>query len=1305
MTIKPQFNPEQEAAILCRENAVVAAGAGSGKTLVLASRFARLVTEENYRVSEILTLTFTNKATAQMHRRIYAMLKEIAMTDSGDKGKRAQRALSEFSYARIQTLDSYSSSLLRQCASRYGVAPNFIIDQERCRSLANEESLEFLISHRHHPALERLYSGKKPSEIAENIFTDVLLYYTPIDKELNSEAKDAAAQFDIICAEWEKQRAAINGLLREMNECLAESPDMKPDLVPILQEYANDLFPTESEIRTYLDTILSLPPDDCISAAEAHPLQKKLLNLQRLIVKIAAISLSKGKPANNPVKEIIRQMRSQIIDQFTSLVVSCMQAGLTCSLMALIGGLQNRYLKKKRSEGILTFSDVARLSRTILLEQKDIRQSEKESFKAIMIDEFQDNNDLQKDILFLLAERLDMLGDSLPDPRDICPGKLFFVGDEKQSVYLFRGADVSVFRKLKNDLHGKELQGKELQGKALPLSINYRSAPALIGAFNTIFGGSDYDPNGKTYTPRQNASHPAGQNDKQDAKQNARHPAVFIPSGSGDMPLYEANYNPLVAGKTGDGKLAVCIFDETDSGEAESETDDETQGSSLKAVEIEARFVAGQVLALLEEKDESGKAKYQPGDIAILFRKRSPQHLFEKHLKQLGIPYANEDLGSFFFGGPVNDIMSVLRLVAYPLDKVAYAEMLRSPFAGLSLPGLSACLSAYDQCQQPFSDLQSFPDAPPPAEPFSLSEADRFKYLQGQKVYRLMCDKARRESISSLVSELWYGQGYRYETEWNREVQAYCELYDYLFHLAALADAENSGLAAFTDYIQALRDGEDKLSDLEIPLERPSAVQLLTIHKSKGLEFPVVFLCCCGYKSKGERSGAVYDSGDTGLSIAPPPPAGLAAMPNKKVKNNFFWERSKAEAEQKRTAELRRLLYVGMTRAEKELYLSGCLKMGKNDKSKQYESSQDIIAKTHIYIANQKTKQNDDDKNLFLGDSIIDDDTFFGLCLPAFASHIQDSLSGNAPAFFTLDEIPSHEGKKAISRNAASLTDNLSISPNAAFANDRAGLNAFFEKAAPFYRDATVLSTPNVKNNHLTPTSLKNLFNDERYVESTILPNAEFSGEGAGDVFAKVDSLLARFAAKEEDEANEVGEFNAGSFGTIAHKCAEALLGGKEPAMPPDFAGFLTIKESDALLEAGKKLAERFIRSPLGKMAKSAQWRESEFPFRTLLRGERGNNAGGSIVGGSIVGGDNTDGNDADNNDVFVNGVIDLMFETADTLHVLDFKTDSRENPGEHAAQLACYYRAARDLFPLKNCRIWLYYFRTGHAVEVVFSD
>ena len=93
--------------------------------------------------------------------------------------------------------------------------------------------------------------------------------------------------------------------------------------------------------------------------------------------------------------------------------------------MSLLAELQNLYLDRKRTEGVLTFRDVANLSRTILIEQEDIRQDEKESFKAIMIDEFQDNNELQRDLLFLLAEKQEIINKEVPPAEDLCPGKLF----------------------------------------------------------------------------------------------------------------------------------------------------------------------------------------------------------------------------------------------------------------------------------------------------------------------------------------------------------------------------------------------------------------------------------------------------------------------------------------------------------------------------------------------------------------------------------------------------------------------------------------------------------------------------------------------------------------------------------------------------------------------------------------------------------------------------------------------------------------------------------------------------------------
>ncbi|MDR0487138.1 MAG: UvrD-helicase domain-containing protein [Treponema sp.] len=1213
----PQLNEEQRTAAFYNGNAVVAAGAGSGKTMVLAARFAWLLTEKGYRVDEILTLTFTTKAAAQMYRRIHSLLSEIAEKETGIGADRARQALDNFIHARIQTLDSYSTALVRQCAPRYGISPEFKIDQARCYEIALEESLPFLIANRRHPAIERLYSDNKPKDIARNIFADTLFSYCHIDRERDFLA-DMKMQFDIVLREWKEQCGQLTAVLTETENLIFDTPDLLPELGSLMETCRNKkiVIPEFSEIRSFFEFLLNVPPESCIEKAESHPLQDALTTPLYFLAKICRLDLKKGKRFENPVKEKVREIRG-IFGKFSSLTVFCMQAGFIFSVMSLLAKLQQRYLARKRSEGVLTFRDVANLSRTILIEQEDIRQSEKESFRAIMIDEFQDNNELQKDLLFLLAEKHEISGKGVTSAEDICPDKLFFVGDEKQSIYLFRGADVSVFRRLKD----------EIKSADIPLKINYRSAPQLIGAFNAIFGGSDFDPFGK-------------------APLSAM-PSVFAPS-SASLPFYEAAYTPLEAGKEGNGKLSLCILDKNDNAPPSNEADER-----LPADENEARFVAGRIKDLLDEKTETGGQKYQPGDIAILFRARSPQRLFEKHLRLFDIPYVSEDTNDFFYGGPVNDIISVLRLAAHPLDSAAYAEMLRSPFAGLSLPGLAVCLSIFMKTEnpEPFND-----------DPLShLNPEDQDKYRCGQKIYSSICGKIAGESISSLVSELWYNEGYRYETEWNPQISVYREIYDYLFHLAVRADAANQGLAAFTDSMCALRDSGGRLTDIEIPLEHTSGVNLSTIHKSKGLEFPIVFLCCCGKHSQTDTAGEVFFSNEAGIVFSPPMPPACYAIPG--IRNNFFWEQSIAEAKRKRTAELRRLLYVGMTRAEKELYLTGSLDI--RDRTEKDNFS--------LKIKNYIERRCNDSEVPVYGDSILDNDTFFGLFLPSVISHIPpDGLAGNS-GFFTLDPIPvyTEDGIREWETGSGDLP------------NDQNGLNAFFEKIELFYRDAEVMETPVLHDNHVTPVSLRGGYDGEpadepedHLASRDFFINRDFSGEKSDDVFGKVNSILERLS---ENSDNNGERFNSGSFGTIAHICVEALLNGKEPAIPSNISGFLTPAVNNALLEAGKELALRFLNSPLGKFAEKANLCESEFAFRSIIKDRSGK-------------------------EIFISGTVDLFFEKDDFIHVVDFKTDSRETPKEHIAQMSCYYRAVSTLFAKpakKGCRVWLYYLRTGHAMEV----
>jgi ATP-dependent helicase/nuclease subunit A len=424
----------------------------------------------------------------------------------------------------------------------------------------------------------------------------------------------------------------------------------------------------------------------------------------------------------------------------------------------------------------------------------------------------------------------------------------------------------------------------------------------------------------------------------------------------------------------------------------------------------------------------------------------------------------------------------------------------------------------------------------------------------------------------------------------------------------------------------------------------------MTIHKSKGLEFPVVFLCSCGKKSQNDSCDIVYLSPTAGIVFSPPSPPELRHITGRRT--NYFWHKENDETRRRRTAELRRLLYVGMTRAEKELYITGSI-----DIEIQEHHDFPLCLKKHI------EKQCEKNENFIEGDTILDNDTFFGLLLPVIASHIPYST------FFNLEEI-CHLTEEYVRREEAAFKGSK-------IKNNKKGLCDFIKNIEPYYKNKEIIKTPLLQDNHLTPVSLKREEDKgDEILGRDFCISKEFSGEKSEDIFERVDALLERFSQK-DDYSNE--RFNSGSFGTIAHICVESRLNGEEPAIPPNISGLITPNEYSTLLEAGNEIASRFIISPLGMIAKKAAFRESEFSFRSIVKNRKGK-------------------------EIFVNGTIDLFFEDEGVIHIVDFKTDSKESPGEHTAQMTSYYHAISTLFKKKKkkqCRVWLYYLRSGHAVEM----
>ncbi|GHV25206.1 hypothetical protein FACS189498_3230 [Spirochaetia bacterium] len=815
--ILAELDSEQRQAASVSVNAVVAAGAGSGKTKVLAARYAWLVMDRKIPVDQILTLTFTNKAVSEMYSRIYDLL------SSEQTNTEARQAIANFHEARISTLDSFSALIARQAARRYGITPEFKIDDAAVRELALSLSLPFVLEHRDNPELQMLLADKKIRRVAEELFAGTVLAYSPITRLLDFSGFIKKQQDELV-KQWNIKTAAAENLI----------DTIKTEMGGVTKK--------TGALYTNLQTILrkkspGIPGIENIFNGD-NARRKDFSAYFEFLAELKSVSLVGGHSDEfSLIKDSIKELREPLYGELESIANMALQNNITKAVFPLVGKFQNQFNRKKREAGILTFNDIACLAVDALSDHPDIRQVYKDSSRAIMVDEFQDNNSLQRDLIFLLAEKPERAAQGIPRPEELTHDKMFFVGDEKQSIYRFRGADVSVFRRLAKDLSGSGAPA----GKSLSLVHNYRSNPRLIEAFNRIFGGTPPDI-----------------------------PGVFL-GDDAERADYEAGYirlNPPDSieneNKNNAPLLTFCFLDKG--------ALDKNDSEGLDHAELEAAFIAAKIRHLVDEEckiqvREDGETVSRPcayGDFAVLQRSYSHQNLLEKQLKLFGIPFNADRPAGLFNDAPVNDLYHLLRLLAYPLDRFSYAAVIRSPFFRLSDETLTICL--LDTVAPPFDEAL---EGNIPAE-------EREKFQAARRHFNGLSAEASTLSVTELLTKLWFDEAYRYETIWTASAQIYSGLFDLFFEIARKSDESGKGLPDFIDHVSALISMEERADDLDIPSEDEIGVRLMSIHKSKGLEFPVVFVYNGGGKGANvTNTESVFFSNEWGLSLNLPQPNGL----------------------------------------------------------------------------------------------------------------------------------------------------------------------------------------------------------------------------------------------------------------------------------------------------------------------------------------------------------------------------------------------------------------------------------------------
>ena len=817
------ISEEQRAAIFSDTSTVVSAGAGSGKTTVLSLRFVRLVLSGKAHSDEILTLTFTKKAAAEMYERIYSLL----VLAAADDPMVAEDLAEHFPKARISTMDSFWSEIARTDSLSFGVMRDFQsleaeegaaedLVREVYESLQEEDELKegFMI-------LSSLYRNTELLDLFARIALEETDILTAFDRTKNASSYKA-----IIALLENRITSTASYIFRSLASLDEANPEngQHAEIQRALEAYSNGDYSALpglnlNKLRKAADRELR----DFIKENDCKAFFESLKALQAL------------KETENEAEAV-----SSVIDSFVSRVQS-----------------------RKRLLGMLTYRDTESMCREVLLTNLDVRDYYKSCFRYIMVDEFQDNNSRQRDLLYLLAERKDAHSASIPDVEDIERGKLFFVGDDKQSIYYFRGADVSVFRSLRSDI-------RKMGGVNLSLSANYRSEPALILHFNRVF----------------ESVFAAGPSDEDMESEAFMSTLTGVPYMS-----FHASSETIKAREAKAGVSPVIelyAIDSSAQGEGDASAED---SEALFIARRIAEMVGGDGYLIPDGKGGLRRPSYS--DIAVLLRTTAPQMPIERAFRLCGIPYTVQESTSATIEGVGWDIYAFLQLLVYPEDRLSYMAVLRSPFARISDEGL---LFLADDDSAAFASEPSFP-----------SERDREAFENVRLLYCHLRGMVGRCRISQIISRLFHESGYSVYLHSSPYLEAYEEHFSYLWAAAELFDGSGRPLTAFLDYLRPLIGQAGKLRNASVQHLEMDGVQIMTIHRSKGLQFPIVFLADADHGSGNQegRNHLVVLDGKYPC-IMPDLTEGC---------QNLILHELALFRQRRENAELRRLLYVALTRA------------------------------------------------------------------------------------------------------------------------------------------------------------------------------------------------------------------------------------------------------------------------------------------------------------------------------------------------------------------------------------------------------
>ncbi|OQW35241.1 MAG: hypothetical protein A4E19_16860 [Nitrospira sp. SG-bin1] len=819
-------------------NVVVVAGAGTGKTTLLVNRLVHLLMKEPapIRITQVVALTFTNKAATEMKVRLRERLAVLARpaTDAvppSDGGAvscrdlqlryglsideivtRAQAGLNDIEKAQIGTLHSFAAHLLRLHPLEAGVDPDFKEDDgsrfEEQFAAAWECWLDHELSRagQHHLLWRAILSAttlESLRTLARSLCGE-LVDLDAVQRQLASTA----------------MTPALSNWIRNMGDRAEQL--LKTYDRPKRRKAEHMLAAAAAVMRLVSDSGLAGRRN--VTAEEREWLDKDLGN--------TVAGWEKGD-----FKEAAWLIQSA---QQLLLVDHAFWNDLLTLLIPVVRNIRETFSR----QGRLSFDGLLARARTLLFEHPSVRERIKREYRAVLVDEFQDTDPVQYEIILAVSERQ---GSHAIDwfEMGLEPGKLFIVGDPKQSIYAFRRADIEAFDRVVEKV---VTEG----GVAHTLTTNFRSDAAVLEPVNDVFD---------RLFERKPLVQPA--NVRLEVRPRRR----------------PASIEPGV-------RLSVTAPG------GEDETFD-AAGATRAESEVLARWLTDEVL---------NQPSVKPGHVALLFRKLTQADAYLDALRRHGIAYTIEGEKHFYRRQEVIDLVNLLRVLDHPHDEIALAGILRSPLGGLSDRDLYELKQAGHFNYLRAARLEGWPHsrATPVRQLYEhLAWLHRaIAVLPLAETIELIFD---RLPVLDLAAASLHGE------------QAVANLIKVKQTAASLADRPHMTMSGFVEIMIARIEEQPDESESPLAEESLEAVHVLTIHKAKGLEFPIVVLPGL-HQGAGRERGTqqvAYDwsSGTYGLSLDRHRSLGSLLVQHKL--------RVREEAER------RRVLYVGMTRAKELLLLSG----------------------------------------------------------------------------------------------------------------------------------------------------------------------------------------------------------------------------------------------------------------------------------------------------------------------------------------------------------------------------------------------